>query len=300
MHSGPPPFFRQGPSARTRMLFFATVSLLLIMVDSHVRSLEWVRKSVTTVLYPIQQAALLPRDVARSATSYFSSVHVLQRENDRLREQLVQQAADALRQQALEAENAQLKNLFKTKQSTPAPSLLAQVLYDARDPFSRKLILNRGAQDGVLAGQPVIDDRGVIGQVTRVFPLSAELTQLTDHEQAIPVQVLRTGSRSVAYGAEAESMELRFMPTNADIEEGDVLNTSGLDGVFPAGYPVARVTQIERKAGSTFARILCEPIAGIDHHRYVLILQVNPEPEIRPPENKASEPVKPMRKETAK
>ncbi len=285
------------------MLFFASLSALLIIVDSRMHSLEWVRKSVGTLLYPIQKTALLPREATRSIGSYLSSVHVLQRANDSLREQAVQQATESARNQALLAENTHLKNLFNAKQAAPVPSLPAEILYDARDPFSRKLIINRGTQDGLLAGQPVIDDKGVIGQITRVFPLSAELTQLTDHEQAIPVQVLRTGSRSVAYGAEVGMLELRFMATNADVQEGDVLHTSGIDGVYPAGYPVARVTQVERKAGNAFARILCAPIAGIDRNKYVLILQVNPTPAIKHPDTIAEEAraaKKPARKETGK
>jgi rod shape-determining protein MreC len=283
MFSAPPPFFRQGPSARMRMLFFAVISIALILVDTRLRSLETVRKSFSVVLYPLQKATLLPRDMAGSMASYFSSVRVLRRENERLRVQAAQQAADSLRNQALAAENQHLKNLLHAKQIAPVPSLLAEVLYDARDPFSRKVLLDRGSQDGVKPGQPVIDDLGVIGQITRAFPLTSELTLLTDRDQTIPVQILRTGSRSVAYGAEVDMLELRFMAANADVQDGDILTTSGIDGVYPPGFPVARVTSVERKAGNAFARILCTPIAGVNRNKHVLVLLANPAPPAAKP-----------------
>jgi len=147
------------------------------------------------------------------------------------------------------------------------------VLYVGRDPYTRKLNIDRGAAQGVRPGSPIADEDGVIGQVTRVHPLVAEVTLLTDRDQAVPVQVVRNGLRAVAFGAGASGMlELRFMSAVADIQNGDRLVTSGIDGTYPAGLPVASVVRIERDAEETFARAVCQPVAGIERGRYVLVL----------------------------
>ena len=158
------------------------------------------------------------------------------------------------------------------KERQPAEGRVAEILYAARDPFSRRVVIDKGCQAGIAAGQAVIDDLGVIGQVTRVFPLMAEVTLLTDKDQAIPVQVQRNGLRAVAAGAGAGSIELRFLAANAEVQVGDILVTSGLDGLYLPGLPVARVAQIDRDNSYAFARIRCEPIAGVERHGQVLVL----------------------------
>ena len=163
---------------------------------------------------------------------------------------------------------------------------MSEILYDARDPFSRKLVMDRGARNGIELGQPVIDDLGVVGQVTRVFPFTSEVTLLTDKDHAIPVQVLRSGVRSVAYGrGQSGSLELRFMASNADIQKGDVLMTSGIDGVYPAGLAVATVMSVETKTADSFARILCLPTAGVSRNRQLLVLLTDAKamPPLPPP-----------------
>jgi rod shape-determining protein MreC len=193
--------------------------------------------------------------------------------------------------QLLAAENAHLRGLLAAAERVPVKSLMAEILYDTRDPFTRKIVLNRGAQSGVKAGQPVIDEVGVVGQVTRVFPLTAEVTLLTDKAQAIPVQVVRSGVRSVAYGrGQSNALDLRFMPANADIRPGDMLVTSGIDGVYPAGLAVASVVQVESQSSDAFARIVCLPLAGVDRNGQLLVLlaepRLAPPPEIEPPKEK--------------
>jgi rod shape-determining protein MreC len=190
------------------------------------------------------------------------------------------------------AENTQLRNLLNMQQRIQSKSLVGEILYDARDPFTRKIILNRGSQQGVAPGQPVIDEIGIVGQVTRVFPFTSEVTLLTDKDQAIPVQVLRNGLRSVAYGrGQSGVLDLRFMAANADIQKGDALVTSGIDGVYPPGLSVASVLQVETKSTDAFAHIVCQPSAGIDRHKQLLILQVEqnipprPEPDGPPDKN---------------
>lgn len=273
MEYSPPPLFKQGASARAKVVFFSLIALILLVGDSRLRSLGAIRQAVGTALYPLQVAALAPRDAILSGVQYFSTVTDLQRENEQMR---LERTADAiLLQQArhLFAENAQLRNLLDASQSQPVKSVMGEVLYDARDAFSRKIVLDRGTQHGVMSGQPVIDHVGVVGQVTRVFPFTSEVTLITDRDQAIPVQLSRNGLRSIAYGqGRSGAMDLRFMPINADIEVGDVLVTSGLDGVYPPGLAVARVTKVETASNDAFVRVVCQPLAGIENHRHLLIL----------------------------
>jgi rod shape-determining protein MreC len=155
-------------------------------------------------------------------------------------------------------------------------SQAAQVLYEASDPYSRKVIIDRGSSAGILLASPVINEAGVLGQVTRVYLASAEVTLLGDKDAAVPVLNSRTGARSAAFGGAAGTggaMELRFMASNADVQPGDTLTTSGADGVYPPGLPVAKVTAIDRRADSGFARILLAPLAGSDGLRHVLVLE---------------------------
>ena len=175
----------------------------------------------------------------------------------------------------LTLENNRLRALLNVASRTETQGQAAQVLYDAADPYTRKVVIDRGMAQGVQAGSPVLDDSGVVGQVTRVHPLVSEVTLLTDRDQAIPVLNTRTGVRSVAYGQSGPSgteLELRFMAGNADVQEGDLLSTSGVDGVYPVGLPVARVTHVERRAESAFARVLCAPIAQLASTHHVLVL----------------------------
>jgi rod shape-determining protein MreC len=274
-----PPLFKQGTPARVRAGFFVLLALVMLLVDARMHLLEKVRVGIGVVLYPIQVVALMPRDIAHNVGDYFTSLKAVQAENADLRAQSVINAQALQREQQVSAENAQLRLLLQMQESIQIPSVAAEVLYDARDPFTRKIILNRGSQHNVLAGQPVIDNIGIVGQVTRVFPLWSEVTLLTDQDQAIPVQILRNGLRSVAYGSgQSGELDLRFISANADIQKGDVLVTSGIDNVYPAGLAVATITQIEGKSTNSFARIICTPIAGIDRHKILLILLTDPTP----------------------
>jgi rod shape-determining protein MreC len=285
MEYSPPPLFKQGASARVKMTVFACISIALLLVDSHMRSLATIRQVAGTALYPLQMAALMPRDAIYGVGDYFSTLSSMEKQVRELRRQQIV-SAQALQQAQLQAaENAQLRRLLDARQQVPVKSMLAEVLYDARDVNSRKIILDRGSRNDVALGLPVIDNQGVVGQVTRVFPFTSEVTLLSDKEQAIPVQLLRNGLRSVAYGrGKSGNLELRFTAPNADIQVGDIVVTSGLDGVYPAGLAVARVTQVENSAGGSFGGVICQPLAGIANNTQLLILMSTPEMPPRPPE----------------
>jgi len=284
MEYSPPPLFKQGAPARVKVTVFALISVALLVVDARFHALTSVRQVAATVLYPFQMVALMPRDAMSNMGSYFSSISALQKEVRELKSQQVAMAQAMQQAQLQTAENGHLRKLMDARDHMPVRSMMSEILYDARDPATRRVVLDRGSQNGVKLGLPVIDNAGVVGQVTRVFPFTSEVTLLTDKEQAIPVQVLRNGLRSVAYGrGQSGQLDLRFVAPNADIVVGDVLVTSGLDGMYPAGLAVAKVTQVESVAQGAFGRVVCQPLAGIDRHRQLLIVMSDQPAQPRPP-----------------
>ncbi len=273
MEYGPPPLFNQGVSARARLAFFAFLAIALIIIDSRIKALETVRVGVGVVLYPVQQALLVPGRIVDAVGDYFTSVTTLQRENEALKRRQVESGQSLLQAKQLEQENDRLRKLLAARDRSRNNAILGTVLYESRDRFSHKLVLHVGTDDGVRAGSPVIDDIGVVGQVTRVFRNTSEVTLLTDKDQSIPIQVVRNGLRGVAFGgADPGTLDLRFMAANADVENGDVAVTSGLDGVYPVGLPVGKVISVERAAKDQFARIVLTPSAGVENHTYLLVL----------------------------
>ncbi len=268
----PPPFFKRGPAPLAKLAFFVVLSLALLVLDLKYRYLEVVRQGVAIALYPLQRAAYAPVDLYEQARDYFSSLSAVQAENAQLRRKELESANWLLRQQHLETENRRLRELLDMKARQPVSGTLAEILYAARDPFSRRVIVDKGDQHGIAAGQAVVDEAGVLGQVTRVYPMQSEVTLVTDKNQAVPVKIARSGLRTVLFGASGGQLELRFLAANADVQPGDLLVTSGLDGVYLPGLPVARVARVNRDAAYSFARILCEPVAGVEKHGQVLIL----------------------------
>ena len=277
MKNSPPPLFRQGASSHAKVIFFSLLALTLLIVDARLHTLSLIRTSIETALYPFQRFLLVPRNAFLQTSLYFTDISTLQRENAALKKQHLLNAQILQQAQQLATENVHLRSLLNSSKQLTVPSLMSEILYDARDVFTRKLILNRGTQQGVSVGQPVIDNLGVVGQITQTYPFTSEVTLLTDKNQAIPIQIVRNGLRSVAYGhSQSGSLELRFISANADIQKGDILATSGIDGIYPAGLLVAKITTIEKTPADAFARVICQPLAGIEHNRQVLILLTNP------------------------
>ncbi len=277
METTPPPFFKRGPAPIVRLFFFASLSLALLIVDARFRYAEGLRETLSLVAYPLQRIALAPFQVAAAVGGYFTTQTALREENERLRAQNLELSRNAERYQAAQAEAAELRRLIGAANQMEIKSQPAEILYAGRDPYAQKVFIDKGAREGVAPGSPVADENGVIGQVTRVHPLLSEVTLLTDQDQAIPVQVVRNGLRAVAFGSgPAGTLELRFVAANAEIQNGDKLVTSGIDGTYPPGIPVATVVRIERDAEHSFARIVCAPAAGVDRGRYVLVLRNEP------------------------
>jgi rod shape-determining protein MreC len=284
----PPPFFRQGPSALTKLAFFSALAVFLMAADSRIKYIQPIRAALATALLPVQRTLLVPVELVQGGSDYFVGLQRAIAGEREARAKLVAQAERAARVEQLTAENARLRALLDLRPALLVKSRTAEVLYEATDPYSRKLFIDRGSATGVLPGSPVINDAGVLGQVTRVYPLSSEVTLLADKEAAIPVLNPRTQARSAAFGAgDGDAMELRFMAGNADVQPGDLLLTSGVDGVYPPGLSVATVTKIDRKVDSGFARISLVAKAKPDGVRHVLVLdpvgaQMPPRPEIEP------------------
>ena len=271
----PPPFFKQGPSALSKLMVFSAIALFLMVADTRFRITTPLRAALATALYPVQWAVMQPIGAASHAGEYFTSLRTAQHNEAAARLQLTQQAARALQVEQLTLENQRLRELLVMRERIATPTTGAQVLYEAADPYSRKVVIDRGQTHGIVAGSPVIDDSGVLGQVTRVYPLVSEVTMLIDRDQAIPVLNTRTGVRSVVYGqpgADGDGLDLRYTLANADINEGDLLTTSGVDGVYPPGLPVGRITKVERRAESSFTRINCAPVARMQGTLHVLVL----------------------------
>ena len=274
MDHTPPAFFNRGPAPLVRLAFFASLSFTLLVLDARFRYTEGMRSVIALAVHPLQTLATVPAALAERVTGYFASQTQLREENADLRAKLLSSSQTAQRYEAAQAETGQLRRLIGAAERLPLKATTAEVLYNGRDPYSRKVVIDKGSQSGVTAGSPVVDATGVVGQVTRAHALSSEVTLLTDKEQAIPVQVVRNGLRAIAFGAGSSGMlELRFMAANAEIQNGDKLVTSGIDGTYPPGLPVATVARIERDAAYAFARIVCQPAAGVESGGYVLVLE---------------------------
>lgn len=272
----PPPFFKQGPSALSKLMFFSALALFLMVADTRFKITQPVRAVLATALYPVQWLALQPVRAVQGSGDYFTSLSQANASSEEARRKLALQSLRAGQVEQLLQENTRLRKLLGLREQLATSVMAAEVLYDAADPYTRKVIIGKGLLEGVSLGSPVLDEAGVLGQVTRVHPLVSEVTLVNDRDLAIPVLNARTGARSVAYGdpsASGSGLELRFMGSNSDVKEGDLLTTSGVDGVYPPGLPVAKITRIERRAESAFAKIYCTPQALVTAARHVMVVK---------------------------
>jgi rod shape-determining protein MreC len=275
-----------------RLVFFGVLSLLLLFVDARYRYLESTRSALSVLVSPIQRLATMPGALWQQAGDFFTTLgtqHDLLKQNEDLSHQHQVDAGQLLQLQALQVENQQLRNLNQLPIRSEFSSQLAEVIYAERDVFKRKVLINKGADADVQIGQVVIDDIGIVGQITRVYPWLSEVTLITEKDHAVPVQVLRNGLRTIVFGAgDTSQLSLRYMPTSADIQEDDMLVTSGIDGIYPQGIPVAKVIKVDRDAAYPFSHVTCLPVAGVDKHRHLLILSSLPALPERPNVKSAS------------
>ncbi len=292
----PPPFFKQGMSALTKLFFFSALALFIMVADTRFQLTQPLRASLATVLHPVERVLLAPLQAWGMVHDYFAGVTEARARETAALQQLAAQAERASRVEQQRDENARLRDLLGLRPQFQVRTEAAEVLYEAADPYTRKIVIDRGATHGIAPASPVIDASGVLGQVTRVYPLAAEVTLLTDKDAAIPVLNTRTQARAAAYGdpgsvAAGAGMELRFLANNADIEAGDLLHTSGVDGIYPPGLPVAKVVSVDRRSGTSFAKVVLAPMALPDSARHVLVLEpLNLQLPPRPVDPAASAP----------
>jgi rod shape-determining protein MreC len=285
MEHQPPPFFRTGPSPLARLLIFSTLSLALLVADARLKYLDTLRQVASVVIYPLQRIARAPSSIFQRTSDFFVTNNSLRADNARLAQENLVHSSQLQQLASLQTENEQLRKLVNARARLSGQTTFAEILYAARDPFSRKVVLDQGSQNNVQAGQPVIDGVGVVGQVTRVYPWLAEVTLITDKGHLVPVLNTRNWLRAVLAGTGNDgALELKFVPLNADFEPGDQLVTSGIDGVYPPGLPVAQIGNVERNAAFLFARIICKPLAGVTAHRQVLVVHAQQTVPERPAE----------------
>ncbi|MBQ6657288.1 MAG: rod shape-determining protein MreC, partial [Ottowia sp.] len=273
----PPPLFNQGASALSRLVFFSALALLLMVADARFHLVQPLRVAVATVLYPAQWLARQPVRLVRETVGFVGDIKGARVREEEARRLLAQQSQRAAQADYLRLENESLRALLDLKPRLQAVAQAAQIIYDAPDPYSRRVVISKGSVQGVQPGAPVMDEGGVLGQVTRVYPMSSEVTLLTDKNQVAPIINARTGLRGVVYGSaqtRSDVLELRYTSATEDVQEGDLLVTSGMDGIYPPGLPVARVQRVDRRGGgSSFAHIECAPQARMGAVAYVMVLE---------------------------
>lgn len=271
--SEPPRFFKRGPSPIARLTFFGVISLALMFIDARFRTLEAVREGIATVVYPVQRAALLPAQLASSIGEFFETRTELREENTKLKADLLLASQAQQAQIASKQESERLQKLLALAQTAPARSQATQVVYVGRDPYSQKVFVNRGATQTFEAGSAVVDEQGLLGQLTRVHPLFAEVTLVTEKDFAVPVKIERTSARALLYGrGPGQPPELNYVASNVDVKEGDVLLTSSIDGLYPPNVRVATVASVTRSAENPFAVIKVMPTANLSGAETVLVL----------------------------
>lgn len=278
------PIYGRGPSPGLRFTVYALLSLTLMNLDQREHWSARIRYGLEAAAYPVQVAVNSPLAAWHWLTDSFSTRGMLREQNQKLHDQVQALQLALLRQQALEQENLQLRALHARLPPLVRQWLVAEVIGVDAGTLRQRLIINRGAHQGVHVNQPVLDGAGIVGQVAHVGPWSAEVILITDPEHAIPVQVERTGLRTIAVGSgNAEELLLPYLAVNSDVRSGDVLQSSGLGGVFPAGLPVGRITGVHREASQLLAQVRAEPLAKLDRAREVMLVEFDPANPAGPP-----------------
>lgn len=283
--------FRRSVPAQVKLVLLAFLACLLLVVDAQTRFLEPLRQGLSVALYPFQRVVMLPRDALVVVQDYSNAAQLLKEESEALQQQRIELSQVIGNAAQLVTENRQLRRLLGVIEDKPIhPAVVVEVLYEPATDYRRRLVFNKGSRQGIEPGMPVIDEGGIVGQVIRVTPFSAEAAMLTDEQLAVPVQLLRNGLRLIAFGSAIPGkVEVRYFSSDTDIQEGDVLVTSGVGGGFPAGISVGTVESVERDAASGFARALAQPTSHPERYRHFLILKVpvatNGTNEVQDPSN---------------
>ncbi len=283
--SDPRPLLLGGPALGLRLLVLAAMAAGLMVADHRQHHLAAIRDGIATLAYPIQWAVSAPVQVCDAMRESFATKTRVEAENVKLASDNLVLRLKLLRFESLEQENQRLRAARESSARAVQRTLVAEIVRVDLDPFRQRVLVNKGTRAGVFRGQAAIDANGIFGQVTRAGPCSAEIILISDPEHAIPVQVNRTGARSIALGTGRSGLlSLPYLPQNADVIVGDLLVSSGLGGVYPPGYPVGKVTAVVRDPGQPLLAVEAEPLAGLDRDPEMLLVWfdsdvVEPEPE---------------------
>ncbi|MBW8369429.1 MAG: rod shape-determining protein MreC [Thiobacillus sp.] len=266
---------RLGPTAR--LLIWLLIGLGCAVLDSRYHMLDGLRSGISLLLQPVRETLRAPSEVAAELGGFFTRHRLLQKERDTLQAERAQLLVSVNAAKELRRENAELRALLQMKTRPGQQVVHAAQMYQGHDWFAQRITLDQGGRAGLRSGLPVVDATGLVGQVTRVYPGSSEVTLVSSREQLTPVFIERTGQRGLAAGSGQSQLELRYMPAQTDIRPGDRLLTSGIDRVYPAGIPVARVSRVSRSQSGPYLRVECLPLAGLDRSRAVLVLIAEPQ-----------------------
>lgn len=270
---------RLGPAGR--LAIWLLIGLSLVVLDSRFHALDGLRSGFSLVLQPVREILRAPTELAGELGGFFTRHRALQKERDALLAERAALMASVAEARDLARENRELRALLALAPRYGVRQVRAALLYKGHDWFAQRLLLDRGAAAGLRSGLPVVDADGLVGQIQRVYPGSSEVTLVSSPGQLTPVQIERTAQRGLAAGSGQGGLELRYMPSHTDVRVGDRLLTSGIDGVYPSGIPVARVTRVSRSESSPYLRVECLPLAGLERARGVLVL-VGTRPEGAP------------------
>lgn len=270
-----PVFMKRGWMPIWRFGIALTLSFILMTIDARFTYLHQARRMLATTALPIQHLASLPTHQWWKIDTWFTNQSILVNENQRLQAELLKNVSMQTEFDGIKAENEELRALLGLRPNYAINSTTATFLYRSRIPAEQKIIIDQGEKEGIQLGQAVADSKGIIGQVTRIYPFLSEVTLLTEKGFGIPIKIIRTGAFGLVFGKGlGQRLELRFATQDMDIKEGDILVTSGIDGIYPANLPVARVQHLQRKSDTMFMQIECVPLAQLDRHRHMLLFSL--------------------------
>ena len=283
MQYSAPPLFKQGISALAKLIACLVISLALMIIDFQIKSLDFIRSQVNVVLRPFEQLMLLPSSMISGGGDYLTSRTTLEKENMALKLRQAELSLLANHSALLAVENQHLRNLLDLQKIVGFKTVPVEVLFNPPNPLSQRVVVNRGQNQGLKLGSPIANEMGILGQVVRLYDNSAEVSLLEDRDFAIPVLVARNGLRAAVVGnGRNQLLQLRYLPVASDLEVGDILLTSGVDGIYPPGFAVAVISKIERNLDQNSSNVFCSPIAEINRHLQALALIYDPEIDAKP------------------
>jgi rod shape-determining protein MreC len=249
-----------------------------MLIDFRFKALDPIRNNLNWLLRPLEYVMMMPRNAYETTAEYFTTRGTLDKENQAMKVRQAELSLLANQSELLLIENQNLRQLMDLQKQVPFKTLPVEILFNPPNPISQRIVINRGSSDGLKLGNPIANDFGILGQVVRIYERSSEVSLLEDRDFAVPVQIARNGLRAAVFGAgRGNPLELRYLPVASDLEVGDVLITSGIDGIYPPGFAVAVISRIERNADKNSSNVFCEPVAPVNRYRQALALLYEPQ-----------------------